>query len=109
VVNGKAVSTGRFTSTSMADSDGTGPRGTAGPLAGPAFPGQDFITPPLVLSGGKAVISIEPQPDNSPAPFTLKPLVATIGSAVGGGNPQAMSNNTGAAGQTLAGTVSLSR
>ena len=107
VVNGKAVSTGRFTSTSMADSDGAG--STAGPLPGPAFPGQDFITPPLDLRGGTAVISIEPQPDNSPAPFTLKPLVATIGSAVGGGNPQTMSNNTGAAGQTLAGTVSLSR
>ena len=107
VVNGTPTSTGRFTSVSAADSDGAG--SGAGPLGSPAFPGQDFITPPLVLSGGTAVISIEPQPDNSPAPFTLKPLVATIGSATGGANPQAMANNTGAAGQTLSGTVSLTR
>lgn len=107
VVNGTPTSTGRFTSVSAADSDGAG--SSAGPLGSPAFPGQDFITPPLVLSGGTAVISIEPQPDNSPAPFTLKPLVATIGSATGGANPQTMTNNTGAAGQTLAGSVSLLR
>lgn len=107
VVNGTPVSTGRFTSVSTADSDGSG--GTAGPLGGPPFPGQDFITPPLVLTGGTAVISIEPQPDNSAAPFTLKPLVRTIGSAVGGANPQTMTNNTAAAGQALAGSVSLAR
>ncbi len=30
------------------------------------------------LAGGTAVISIEPFPDNSPNPFTLKPLVKMI-------------------------------
>ena len=63
----------------------------------------------MVLSGGTAVITIEPQPDNSPAPFTLKPLVGSIGSAVGGANPYTMTNNTGAAGQTLSGTERLQR
>lgn len=33
---------------------------------------------PTGLSGGKAVISVEPDPDNSPDPFVLKPLVADI-------------------------------
>ena len=107
VVNGAPVSTGRFTSVSAADSDAAG--SSAGPLASPPFPGQDFITPPLVLSGGTAVISIEPEPDNSPAPFTLKPLLATIGSAVGGANPQTMTNNASASGQILGGSVSLLR
>ena len=30
------------------------------------------------LAGGTAVISIEPDPDDSTAPFTLKPLVGAI-------------------------------
>ncbi len=107
VVNGTPLSTGRFTSVSAADSDGSG--STAGPLAAPPFPGQDFITPPLVLPGGMAVISIEPEPDNSAAPFTLKPLLGPIGGAVGGANSQTMTNNTTASGQILSGSVSLSR
>ena len=73
-----AVSTGTFTSVSGADSDGAGT--TAGPNAGsaPAYPGQDFITPAKVLVDKKAVITVEPSPDNSPAPFSFKPLVADI-------------------------------
>jgi hypothetical protein len=57
----------------------------SGPLPGPPFPGEDFIinapaglTFPTNLSGGMAVISVEPYPDNSPAPFLLKPLVRPI-------------------------------
>jgi len=52
---------------------------------GPPFPGEDFImnppselTFPTNLQGGKAVISIEPVPDNSELPFLLKPLVGSI-------------------------------
>ena len=46
-------------------------------MAGPPFPGQDFITPPMDLASGEfaAVISVEPNPDDAPTPFALKPLV----------------------------------
>jgi hypothetical protein len=88
------LSTGRFSNSRMADSDGAGP--TSGPKAGPAFPGQDYLNPPLDLPQGyAAVISIEPDPDNNPAPFALKPLVGTIVDAGDHGN-QAMDNNAGA-------------
>ncbi len=67
------VSTGTFDAVDAADSDGAGP--DAGPDGSPAFPGQDFIDPEKVLTAGYAtVISVEPVPDNSPAPFTIKPL-----------------------------------
>nr|MBC8279451.1 hypothetical protein [Chloroflexota bacterium] len=52
---------------------------------GPPFPGEDFLnnapvglTFPVDLSGATAVISVEPMPDDSSAPFTLKPLKGTI-------------------------------
>ena len=71
------ITTGRFTDVGDVDSDGPGP--TAGPdvFFAPAFPGQDFITDPIDLTTGyAAVLTIEPEPDNSPAPFgALKPLV----------------------------------
>lgn len=75
------VSTGTFTSINGADSDNAGL--TAGTdadgnvNAGPPFPGQDFVNPALSLIGQAAVISVEPSPDNSPAPFSMKPLRAT--------------------------------
>jgi len=91
VVNGKPVSTGRFTDPAMADKDGNGP--AAGPLGGPPFPGSDFINPALKLPGGAAVISVEPEPDNSAAPFLLKPLIDTaISSAVGPTNNHVLAN-----------------
>lgn len=77
VVGGTPVSTGVFTNVAMADSDGKG--AMAGPDGTPPFPGQDFITPPTVLTGGMAVISIEPVPDNSAMPFAIKPLMGSIG------------------------------
>lgn len=67
------ISTGTFDAGDMADSDAGGP--AAGPDGTPPFPGQDFIDPGLDLVGLTAVISIEPVPDDSPAPFVLKPLV----------------------------------
>ena len=49
------------------------------------FPGEDFLMNaptglsfPTDIAGGTAVISVEPYPDNSPNPFTLKPLVHNI-------------------------------
>ena len=85
------VSTGRFTSTDGADADGVGP--TSGPDDGPPFPGQDFIDPAVSIAGFAAVISVEPDPDDSPAPFALKPLVDTDIEDVGAGVLQDMASN----------------
>ncbi len=87
------VTTGKFTSVSGADGDGAGP--TSGPDGFPPFPGQDFINPPMNLIGDAAVITIEPDADNSPAPFTLKPLVDGNIEDVGIGVLQGMGNNAG--------------
>lgn len=84
------VSTGTFTSVEGADSDGAGP--AAGALGAPPFPGQDFINPPLVITGLDAVISVEPSPDNSPAPFGIKPLIDSPIEDVGLGGSQDMAN-----------------
>jgi hypothetical protein len=81
VINGTPVTTGKFTSTTAADE--ADPYSSTQP--GPPFPGEDFLmnapsglTFPTDISGGKAVITIEPDPDNSTSPFTLKPLVGDI-------------------------------
>ncbi|WP_426429624.1 anti-sigma factor [Winogradskyella sp. HB-48] len=76
------LSTGTFTAFNSADS--LAPfSGTAG---GPPVPGEDFFenaptgeTFPLDVRGRTVVISVEPVPDDSPAPFVLKPLVGTAG------------------------------
>lgn len=81
VIEGTPVTTGRFTATDVVDFDDP----FSGTEAGPPFPGEDFLvnaptdlTFPTDLAGGTAVISIEPEPDDSAAPFTLKPLVGGI-------------------------------
>ncbi|MCG8579109.1 MAG: hypothetical protein MI866_04295 [Bacteroidales bacterium] len=81
VIDGQAVTTGKFSSVNAADNASP----FSGTQAGPPFPGEDFLmsapnglTFPTDLSGGKAVISIEPVPDNSDAPFLLKPLLGDI-------------------------------
>lgn len=82
VTGGVPLTTGKFTANSGADMSAP----YSGAMVGPPFPGEDFLTNapagmtfPLDLSGGKAVITIEPSPDNSPMPFgILKPLVADI-------------------------------
>ena len=81
VINGVPVTSGTFTSiTAVDDADPF-----SSTMPGPPFPGEDYLvnapsglTFPTDLSGGTAVISIEPDPDNSPNPFTLKPLVKMI-------------------------------
>jgi hypothetical protein len=86
------ISTGRFQMPSGADSDRGGPM--AGGGEAPSFPGQDFVRPPMdVTDNHLAVITIEPVPDNSPAPFGLKPLVDTSIADNGMGVPQLMTNN----------------
>lgn len=106
VSGGTPITTGKFTAVDMID-DFDGFSGTMNP--GPPFPGEDFLMNapsglnfPLDLAGGTAVISIEPDPDNSPAPFLLKPLVSGIPA-------DAMDHTTYALGQNLnfpTGTVS---
>ena len=75
------MTTGTFLSASGIDNDDR----FSGVMPGPAYPGEDFLTNapgglnfPTDLAGGTAVISIEPVPDNSTAPFLLKPLVGSI-------------------------------
>jgi hypothetical protein len=81
VINGVPVTSGTFTSVTVVDD--ADPFSSTEP--GPPFPGEDYLvnapsglTFPTNLAGGTAVISIEPDPDNSPNPFTLKPLVKMI-------------------------------
>lgn len=82
VIDGQAVSTGRFTDPGAPDDfDGFG--GDDSPA--PPFPGEDFIQNapeglefPANLADSTVVISIEPADDDSPAPFTLKPLLAEV-------------------------------
>ncbi|MEM9982952.1 MAG: hypothetical protein AAF734_10685 [Bacteroidota bacterium] len=77
------ISTGTFTSFDMRDS--SNPFSGTENNAGPPVPGEDFFnnaptgeTFPLDVRGRKVVISVEPVPDNSPAPFLLKPLEITL-------------------------------
>ena len=81
VIGGTPVTTGRFTATDAVDLSDP----FSGVEAGPPFPGEDFLVNapmglsfPTDLAGATAVIPIEPEPDDSPAPFTLKPLVSMI-------------------------------
>ncbi|MEM6646515.1 MAG: hypothetical protein AAF730_09715 [Bacteroidota bacterium] len=84
VIDGNTVSTGTFLSVDGPDDAAP----FSGPEPAPSFPGEDFLlnapdglTFPLDLSGRTAVISIEPMPDDTPAPFTLKPLAGPIPNA----------------------------
>ena len=91
------VSTGRFTDPVAGDDDLAG--AAKGPVGdGPPFPGQDFITTARTLNDGNftAVISIEPDPDDSAMPFLLKPLVhSPIGADIAP-TQQTMVNNAAA-------------
>lgn len=89
------ISTGVFTDPAMPDNFD----GFTGPLGGPPFPGEDFIVNspdptnlpfPRDLAGYPVVISVEPVPDDSPAPFPLRPLQ---GAAPSPSNPGVANNN----------------
>jgi len=88
VINGTPVTTGKFTNVNATDEfngySGNQPLGMPNGNDG-FFPGEDFLnsapdglTFPTDLSGMTAVISVEPNPDNSTMPFTLKPLAGMI-------------------------------
>jgi hypothetical protein len=81
VINGVPVTTGKFSSVDMSDENAP----YSGTMPAPPFPGEDFLmnapmnlTFPTNLSGATAVITVEPDPDNSTSPFLLKPLVGMI-------------------------------
>ena len=85
VLNGTPVSTGTFSAIDAADDNAsTSPyKGASG--NGPGFPGEDYVMGtaagvnfPTDLKGATVVISVEPSPDNSAAPFTLKPLAHVV-------------------------------
>ena len=89
VASGIPITTGTFTK--VAATDDAAPFSGMEPLPMPNgtdgfFPGEDFVanapsnvTFPLDVRNMTAVISIEPDPDNSSDPFLLKPLVSTAG------------------------------
>ena len=106
VINGTPVTTGKFEAADEADDfDGYSSVENA-----PPFPGEDFlinapmgVTFPTMLNGQKVVISVEPDPDNSDAPFLLKPLVATVPADAADHVSYEMSNN--ATGSNPSGSV----
>ena len=78
------LSTGTFTAFDAVDNAAP----YSGASAGPPVPGEDFFmnvpageTFPLDIRGRTVVISVEPVPDDSSAPFVMKPMVGTSGTA----------------------------
>jgi hypothetical protein len=97
VIDGIPVTTGKFLSTSGADSF----NGYSSTQSAPPFPGEDFLinapaglTFPTNLRGMTVVVSIEPSPDNLAAPFSLKPLRANVPSGATDHSTLPMSNNS---------------
>jgi hypothetical protein len=97
VINGIPVTTGTFLLANVADEAAP----FSGNLPGPPFPGEDFIMNapsslifPPDLNGAPVVITIEPSPDNSPAPFSpLRPLVGAVPVGANVHTTYSMSNN----------------
>jgi hypothetical protein len=89
VTQSTPLSTGKFRSVSGPDRSAP----FSGPLAGPPFPGEDFlatlpsaITPPVNLANGSSAVVVSIEPDlgrgvdpTGPGPFSIKPLVGMVG------------------------------
>ena len=85
VLNGTPVSTGTFTDPAAADDNAATSPFKGVERNGPGFPGEDYVMGsatgvnfPTDLKGATVVVSVEPYPDNSPAPFALKPLAHSV-------------------------------
>ncbi len=85
VIGGVPVSTGTFTDPAMADDNAATSPYKGADNDGPGYPGEDYVMGsaagvdfPIDLRGSTVVVSVEPYPDNSDAPFTLKPLAGMI-------------------------------
>ena len=97
VINGMPVSSGKFTKVDAIDDSAI----YSNPAnSGPPFPGEAYVLNapkglsfPTNIAGGKAVISIEPEMDDSPKPFALKPLVGDIPANATDHKPYAMGQN----------------
>ncbi len=82
VIDGTPVTSGKFMKAMEVDMfDGFSSQENPGP----PFPGEDYLMNapsglsfPTDISGGYAVISVEPYPDNGPEPFAIKPLAGMI-------------------------------
>ncbi len=81
VIDGVPVSTGRFLDPAGADFSNE----FSGDQPTPNYPGEDFLVNapdgvefPVDLRGAKIAISVEPMPDDSPAPFNFLPLVTDV-------------------------------
>ena len=84
IVDGVPLTTGTFTSFTTVD-DSNNFSGTENNV-GPPVPGEDFFnnaptgfTFPVDVRGRTVAISIEPNPDNNPGPFSIKPLIGVAG------------------------------
>ena len=78
VIDGIPVTSATFLDVAAADDAAP----FSGPEPGPPFPGEDYLENapdglvfPTDLTGATIVISVEPDPDDGPEPFVLKPLV----------------------------------
>ncbi|WP_204347070.1 anti-sigma factor [Psychroserpens algicola] len=85
VINGTPISTGTFTDPSAADANAATSMFKGDANNGPNYPGEDYLQNapagmifPTDLRGQTIVISVEPSPDNSTMPFTLKPLAHMV-------------------------------
>ncbi|TWO31936.1 anti-sigma factor [Seonamhaeicola sediminis] len=85
VFDGTPITTGTFTAVNAADDNAATSMFKGDANNGPAYPGEDYLqnalaglTFPTDLKGKTIVVSVEPDPDNSPAPFTLKPLAHMV-------------------------------
>lgn len=85
VMGSTPVSTGTFSDVAAADDNASTSVYKGDAEDGPPFPGEDYLqnapaglTFPTDLKGTTVVISVEPVPDNSPNPFTLKPLAHIV-------------------------------
>lgn len=99
VIDGTPVSTGTFDMAAGFDDNATTTAFKGDDGDGPAFPGEDYIQNapsglsfPTDLKGATIVISIEPVPDNSSAPFTLKPLAGEVPATLADHTFQTMDN-----------------
>lgn len=98
VIDGVPVTSGTFlTADGFDDFDGY-----SGDQGGPPFPGEDYLVNapegvafPTDLTGATIVVSVEPSPDDSPAPFILKPLLGTAGDPATDHESYVLDNNAG--------------
>lgn len=71
------LSIGKFPDPARFDSDLAGAV-ASDDLTAPLFPGQDYISAPELIPGFSALVTVEPQPDNSPDPFDFEILIDQV-------------------------------